>query len=382
MELKRFIADNSREALLQVKQQHGEDALIISTNKVGKKTEVICAIEDSKDIEKDKHKALHSSKPEDQDSTKIDLAQRKTANKKEEGYRNEISNMEFSEQLGRIVSKSESKRPSKSPDVNELMKTIQEDLSDLRNKLEKQATTVTPISKARSALSAFSSREKFMEGQTQLADSIGSLLTRDLSKQQDWAGINIFFGMPGSGKSKTIESLISGLKQEQNDNELVVIEFIPTETELSCSFSNLMNLSQRSNIAYFREKNIKDLLIRLGKFDSRTCIFVETSYENLDITREIPATIQGKEIKQFLCLAADSSPAVLQNFVSASPNLLQSIIMTRMDLVADIDYLLPVLAEFSASISGVHNEGSKKMLASVDLSPENSIEKEPLSPMA
>ena len=382
MELKRFIADNSREALLQVKQQHGEDALIISTNKVGKKTEVICAIEDPKDIVKDKGKALDNSKPEVQDSSKIDLAQRKTANKKEEDYRNEISNMEFSEQLGRIVSKSESKKPPKSPDVNELMKTIQEDLSDLRNKLEKQATTVTPITKARSALSAFSSREKFIEGQTQLANSIGSLLTRDLSEQQDWAGINIFFGMPGSGKSRTIESLISGLKTEENDNESVVIEFIPTEPEFSFAFSNLMNLSQRCNVAYFRENNISDLLIRLSKFDSRTSIFVETSYENLNITKEIPAAIQEKEIKQFLCLAADSSPAVLHNFASACPDLLQSIIMTRMDLVADIDDLLPVLAEFSASISGVYNEGSKKTLASVDLSPENSIEKEQLSPLA
>ena len=41
MELKRFIAENSREALQQVKQQHGDDALIISTTKVGKKTEDI-----------------------------------------------------------------------------------------------------------------------------------------------------------------------------------------------------------------------------------------------------------------------------------------------------------------------------------------------------
>ena len=36
MELKRFIAENSQEALQQVKQQHGDDALIISTTKVEK----------------------------------------------------------------------------------------------------------------------------------------------------------------------------------------------------------------------------------------------------------------------------------------------------------------------------------------------------------
>ena len=85
MELKRFIADNSREALLQVKQHHGEDALIISTNKVGKKTEVICAIEDPKDedIEKDK---IKTKKANGQESSKINPAQRKTANKRE--YKN------------------------------------------------------------------------------------------------------------------------------------------------------------------------------------------------------------------------------------------------------------------------------------------------------
>ena len=83
MELKRFIADNSREALLQVKQHHGEDVLIISTNKIGKKTEVICAIEDSndEDIEKDK---INTKQAEEKESVKIDLAQRKTVNKREE----------------------------------------------------------------------------------------------------------------------------------------------------------------------------------------------------------------------------------------------------------------------------------------------------------
>ncbi len=370
MELKRFIADNSREALLQVKQRHGEDTLIISTNKVGKKTEVICAIEDPKDIAKDK--AVTANTAKEKDSNMAELGQRKTANKKEEDYRNEISNMEFSEQLGRIVSKSESKKPPKAPDVNELMKTIQEDLSDLRNKLEKQATTVTPITKARSALSAFSTREKFIEEQARLTSTISSLLAQDLSKQRDWSGVNIFYGMPGSGKSRTIESLITGL--EQTEKESVIIELLPAETKTSGAFSNLMSLSQANNIAYFRENNIKDLLNRVSKIDSRSCIFVETSYENLDVHHDFPSSILGKRIEQFLCLAADCSPTALQNLVSSSPDLLRSIIVTRMDLVADIDDLLTILAEFSASISGVCNATSKRSLASVDLSPEANIE--------
>ena len=41
--------------------------------------------------------------------------------------------------------------------------------------------------------------------------------------------------------------------------------------------------------------------------------------------------------------------------------------MTRMDLVPDINELLPFLAEVSASIIAVYNEASKSQLSSVDL---------------
>ena len=95
--------------------------------------------------------------------------------------------------------------------MNELMKTIQEDLSDLRHKLEKQSTAVTPITKARSALSAFSERENFIEEQSRIADSIGQLVEMHPSEQRAWDGINIFHGMPGSGKSKTISSIPASL---------------------------------------------------------------------------------------------------------------------------------------------------------------------------
>ena len=159
MELKRFIAENSREALQQVKENHGDDALIVSTTKVGKKTEVICAVEESLDGEK-------GSSKKNKAATTSDASSEKSIVKNTEALRDELSSIEFSEQLGRIVSRSESKKPSKTQDVNELMKTIQADLSDLRNKMENQANAVTPITKARSALNTFGKREKLLEQHT------------------------------------------------------------------------------------------------------------------------------------------------------------------------------------------------------------------------
>ena len=43
--LKRLIAEDSEEALQNVRTTYGEDALIVSTNKIGTKTEVICAVD-------------------------------------------------------------------------------------------------------------------------------------------------------------------------------------------------------------------------------------------------------------------------------------------------------------------------------------------------
>ena len=45
MELKRLIANDSKSALQCVRDECGDNALIVSTNKVGKKTEVIYAID-------------------------------------------------------------------------------------------------------------------------------------------------------------------------------------------------------------------------------------------------------------------------------------------------------------------------------------------------
>ena len=361
MELKRFIAENSREALQQVKQQHGDDALIISTTKVGKKTEVICAIEESVNDEKTEAKETSTATLSD------DKSETSTA-PKTEVHRDELSSIEFSEQLGRIVRKSESKRPPKTPDVNELMKTIQEDLSDLRHKLEDQANTVTPITKARSALNTFGKREKFREKQDQLAGSISNLLEKPISEQQDWNGTSIFYGMPGSGKTRTIESIISGFGDQEDLSDCTLIEFNSSKRTNIQTFANLSKLSQHFNIAYFRENNVTNLLNRLSKLDESDRAFVEISYEDLELIRQNFPKLKELRTNHFLCLAADASLYSLRKIVDTSPELLRSIVMTRLDLIPDAEDLVAELAEIAASVVAVYNHTSNDDLASVDLS--------------
>ena len=361
MELKRFIAENSREALQQVKQHHGDDALIISTTKVGKKTEVICAIEESVNNEKTEAKetgaaTLTDGKPETSTARKTEV------------HRDELSSIEFSEQLGRIVRKSESKKPSKAPDVNELMKTIQEDLSDLRHKLENQANTVTPITKARSALNTFSKREKFRQKQDQLAGSISNLLEKQISRQRHWNGTSIFYGMPGSGKTRTIESIISGFSDQDSLSDCTLIEFNSSKRTNIQTFANLSKLSQHFNVAYFRENNVTNLLNRLGKLKESDRAFVEISYEDIELIRQNSSNLKELGTNDFLCLAADASLYSLRKIIETSPELLKSLVMTRLDLIPDAEDLVAELAEIAASVVAVYNHTSNDDVASVDLS--------------
>ena len=360
MELKRFIAENSRDALQQVKENHGDDALIISTTKVGKKTEVICAVEESLDGEKVMSKKTKAA-------TSSDASSEKSVVKNTEALREELSSIEFSEQLGRIVSKSESKKPSKTPDINELMKTIQADLSELRNKMENQTNTVTPINKARSALNTFGKREKFLEKQDQLADSISKLLEKQISSQRHWKGINVFYGMPGSGKTRTIESIISGIRDQEDLSDCTLIEFNSLKGSNRQTFGNLSKLSEHFNVAHFRESDPTNLLNRLEKLDESNRTFVEVSYEDLELIRLHYLKLNKLDVNHFLCLAADAALHSLRKIVDTSPDLLKSIIMTRLDLIPEIDDLLAALADLSGSILAVYSHTSNDDLASVDL---------------
>ena len=61
MELKRFVGDDSKAAMDQVRAEYGEDALIISTNKIGNKTEMICAVEEPPTAESVNHNSVPDS---------------------------------------------------------------------------------------------------------------------------------------------------------------------------------------------------------------------------------------------------------------------------------------------------------------------------------
>ena len=125
MELKRIVAEDSNTALKSVKDECGEEALIVSTNRIGQKTEVIYAIDDSEmEIEKG-------------DSKKSSVQRPSTLSNFSDSMRKEL--------CGEEVAKAR-------PDMNSLLSEIRKEIRSLRAKIDENHTIEMPVEGISSAL--------------------------------------------------------------------------------------------------------------------------------------------------------------------------------------------------------------------------------------
>ena len=159
MELKRLIANDSKSALQCVRDECGDDALIVSTNKVGKKTEVIYA---------------------------TDIKERNS----EEGFqKTQADTTRFSDALGAI----KKSKNNESSDVRNLLGQIQKELGTLKQKIDSQKLGFQdPEINAPSRASELAIRS--------LKTRIEKLMETPLEEQKSWSGIQLFAGTAMSGK--------------------------------------------------------------------------------------------------------------------------------------------------------------------------------------
>ena len=158
MELKRLIANDSKSALQGVRDECGDDALIVSTNKVGKKTEVIYAIDTGKTVP-------------------------------EEGFqKTQADTARYSDALGKI----KNSQNNENSDVRNLLGQIQRELGTLKQKIDSQQLGFqNPETKTSSKASDLALRS--------LKTRIEKLMETPLDEQKSWSGIQLFAGTALSG---------------------------------------------------------------------------------------------------------------------------------------------------------------------------------------
>ena len=278
MELKRLIANDSKSALQCVRDECGDDALIVSTNKVGKKTEVIYA---------------------------IDISERNP----EEGLQKmEAGTARFSDTLGEI----KKKQNNESSDVRNLLGQIQRELGTLKQKIDSQQLGFqNPEIKTLPKASDLASRS--------LKTRIEKLMETPLEEQKSWSGIQLFAGTAMSGKKTCVARLTAnrGKAFDAVKSDSYAIINLNSDKKSTRAFlqqcQQLGELAGRDNAPIFHINNINDLGSLIESFASRHNLLVDLNDTDLLSDSKMIETIKKYGVEVNYCLAANApAPIILE----------------------------------------------------------------------
>ncbi len=395
MELKRFVGDDSKAAMDQVRAEYGEEALIISTNKIGNKTEMICAVEEPPAAES----VNHASQP---DSEGLDIseatstvasllnrvaADNASATQSKRGSSKERIAEEFSKELTSALTEGQQgiklrepfvpasrkepapelqnefdQSPQDSKAMHRMMQTIQADLTRLRKQLEEQAEVQTPLRKAQLAMASINQHVQQEPGSGYITEQVDALIGRQLSQQRNWQGVHAFVGYPGVGKSTVIATLIQQSRSEDGPANTVVIS-LQNKVKATTNYGGapamlvsdgLARLCQHLGIVYLQASNLDQLGRHVASYRDDHQVLIDTPATLIQDPVALATLITENEILPHLCLAADAAPWIIDSFKESIPWISASILLTRFDLAGNLQATLSALEAQNAKISGIN----------------------------
>ena len=394
MELKRFVAADTKSAMEQVRASCGEDALIISTSRIGNKTEMICAVEIAPEEAPEHSSAAavvnmlskavaHSditeprvgkaaddspfapnsdtSKPADSDSFSSQLGSALR------GSTTQAKNSDTKAEHGPQAAASTS-APKYTPvreseasmsEMRQLMQTIQSEFSDLRETLQHQSTANVPIDRARAAISSFNRLiQKRGEDQFQnVLEQIQRLNKLCPGQQQNWQGAHLFLGLPGSGKTSCImqiaDNLASSVNTSSKPNALITLTQPGSLKEQGQSWPALSRHAQKLNIAYFHATDEVALSKLLETYGPTHNVFIDSHAEQLTDDEALFNLVSQNSLIPHVCFPADNSLLILENLRQRAPWLVSSMVLTRLDLAPDFESLVSALEVVGAQVDCV-----------------------------
>ena len=298
MELKRYLEVDSKTALEKIKSEHGEEALIISSDKVGNKTEVIVGV----------------SKNEDINGTQ----------NKEKG-RTEAFRHALEANSNREIEKRSSREKGKNPWAV----------------IEKLNTEILDIKSAMLEIKEQKEREKALHI-TEIDRKIESC-GFDLAPIEEcnkWQSVNVIVGKPGSGKTDVLKRLLNQMRQEE---EVLLITLGNINPDKS-----LMSVLSKWKHSYLatEDPSILDKVEKMTGCFNR--IFIEVDYTFTQKVLEHPL---AKESTVMICSGADQN-FNSEEFFSETHKILPPLILTRLDLCSNLPSALNSLADSGAKING------------------------------
>ena len=298
MELKRYLEVDSKTALEKIKSEHGEEALIISSDKVGNKTEVIVGV----------------SKNEDINGTQ----------NKEKG-RTEAFRHALEANSNREIEKRSSREKGKNPWAV----------------IEKLNTEILDIKSAMLEIKEQKEREKALHI-TEIDRKIESC-GFDLAPIEEcnkWQSVNVIVGKPGSGKTDVLKRLLNQMRQEEEVLLITLGNINPDKSLMS-----VLSKWKHSYLATEDPSILNKVEKMTGCFNK---IFIEVDYT---FTQEVLEHPLAKESTVMICSGADQN-FNSEEFFSETHKILPPLILTRLDLCSNLPSALNSLADSGAKING------------------------------
>tara|TARA_A100001015_G_C15041006_1_gene739675 strand:+ start:1515 stop:2735 length:1221 start_codon:yes stop_codon:yes gene_type:complete len=382
MELKRFVAADSKAAMQQVRANYGDDALVVSTQKVGSKTEMICAVNllPENNAEQAPVKQLDTAKETAEGTGFVSqlgaaLQETKPASTPEMPVALYDKKAEVPVEV-----RPTQELPAQTPHtMQELMHTIQAEIADLRSSLEEQiaqnamfqgnamagpwrtgtSSAAADIYAQPPALHA----DTALQGKVlSLTQQLSDLRQTPLAKQCDWNGIHVFFGQPGSGKTEAIYRILKASKTTiAKPFALVALETCEDTTD-SVSRPNktwleLSSIGQSARTPCYSAVGLAEFKEVLAQLENSHTVLVDTQAECLTHYSEIAELAESIPLEKHLCIAADSSHLTLENYprghTSDGASALGSVVLTRADLCRHLAPMIHAMACHNAELNSV-----------------------------
>jgi flagellar biosynthesis GTPase FlhF len=373
MELQRILAKDSRSAMEQVHNTFGKDALVVSNKRARNKTELIVAV----DLKADLEHALDDMQLEGEHTKEPIPEVCEEFNQVMESKIFKTSPDFFASENTPASFLSDSRADDKRDQLHarEIVDLVKQELAVMRRELtlsdrlssvggkitnEAMQPFADALSYSGLSISLQVMVADLINQSRETEDAIGTISTilgnnvSNINILDDMQGIHVFSGRSGSGKTVTCARLARQKALEYGENAVAVISFKDSRFG---AWSQIQILCSQAGVDTFRAKNNDELKNILKELSDRRLVIIDTSGSDAASSIKSLSNLLP-EASYHLVLPADSSEGGVRSSISASQDIWESIIITRLDGDVQPWPIINVLVDQDIPVSLITNSPS------------------------
>ena len=381
MELQRILAKDSRSAMEQVHNTFGKDALVVSNKRARNKTELIVAV----DLKADLEHALddmqlegeHIKEPTSEVCEEFNqVMESKIFKTSPNFFANENTPPSFlSDSSSNVMGDTRTDDKRDQLHAREIVDLVKQELAVMRRELtlsdrlnsvggkitnEAMQPFADALSHSGLSISLQVMVSDLINQSRETEDVIGTISTllgnnvSNINILDDMQGVHVFSGRSGSGKTVTCARIARQKALEYGENAVAVISFKDSRFG---AWSQIQILCSQAGVDTFRAKNNGELKNILEELSDRRLVIIDTSGSDAASSIKSLSNLLP-EASYHLVLPADSSEGGVRSSLSASQNIWESIIITRLDGDVQPWPIINVLVDQDIPISLITNSPS------------------------